>query len=38
MVADKFLVLYRGRIAYLGNRETTIRDELALAMSGSREA
>jgi ABC-type uncharacterized transport system ATPase subunit len=37
-VADTFLVMYRGRIAYFGKRETTTRDELAIAMSGSSEA
>ena len=36
-VADKFLVMYRGRIAYFGKRETTTMDILAVAMSGSSE-
>lgn len=37
VVADTFLVMYRGRIAYFGNRETTTRDKLAMAMSGSNQ-
>ena len=37
IVADTFLVMYRGQIAYFGKRETTTRDKLAMAMSGSSE-
>ncbi len=37
-VADTFLVMFRGRVAYLGRREDTSLERLALAMSGAEEA
>lgn len=38
MVADTFLVMFRGRIAYLGPKAETTRDLVARAMSGSEGA
>lgn len=38
MVADTFMVMFRGRIAYLGPKAHTGRDVLARAMAGSEEA
>ena len=33
-LADRIVVLYRGRIAYEGDAETARRDDIGLAMAG----